>query len=94
MDPGSIITEEIERKEGREVTGRMLPVQKRLHLQYLLGAARGAIGSAERGARDMDADLDKLTHLVDLAAEALLKASECLEEQALLVGQAKKLRGE
>ena len=82
MDPGSIIAEEIERKEGREVTGRMLPVQKRLHLQYLLGAARGAIGSAERGARDMDNDLDHLGRLVELAATALVEASECLEEQA------------
>ena len=61
----SIIAEEIERKEGREVTKRMLPVQKRLHLQYLLGQARGAIGLAERGARDLNSDLDAVSNRCD-----------------------------
>ena len=82
MDAGSIIAEEIERKEGREVTRRMLPVQKRLHLQYLLGLARAAIGVAERGTRDLDNNLDEVSARVEQAADAILKASECLDEQA------------
>jgi hypothetical protein len=82
IDTGSIIAAEIERKEGREVTRRMLPVQRRLHLQYLLGRARAVTYQAERKAHNMDCDLDEVGEFVEKAADAILKASECLDEQA------------
>lgn len=81
-DLGTIITEEIERKEGREVRRTQLPIDKRKRLHGLLQAAKIALVEAEEKNLDEEASIEDLSRLIEDAAGSILEASELLDEQA------------
>lgn len=81
-DPGTIIAEVIDRKEGRQVTGKCLPIDKRVRLFELLQAARISIDECNEKNQDLSSTLESLHDLIEDAAGSLLEAAELLEEQA------------
>ncbi len=64
-DPGTIIAEEIDRKEGREVRRTMLPVDKRVRLHDLLQAAKISIAEADEKNRDLSGTIDEIMPVME-----------------------------
>jgi hypothetical protein len=81
-DAGTIIAEVIDRKEGREVTQKCLPLVKRPRFHDLLQAARVSINEADELNRNLESSIEDLNRLMEDAAGSILEASELLEEQA------------
>lgn len=82
MDEASIIAEEIERKEGREVHGRIIPLDKRVRVHDLMEAARISIKEADEKNRHLDSTVDAIAPLIEDAAGSLEEASALLAEIA------------
>ncbi len=81
-DPGTIIAEEIDRKEGREVRRTMLPVDKRVRLHDLLQAAKISIAEADEKNRDLSGTIDEIMPVMVDIAGTIEEASALLAEQA------------
>jgi hypothetical protein len=81
-DAGTIIAEAIDRKEGREVRKKCLPLINRVHFHDLLQAARVSIHEADELNRNLESTIEDLNRLMEDAAGSILEASELLEEQA------------
>jgi len=81
-DTGAIIAEAIDRKEGRQVTRKCLPLAKRVRFHDLLQAARISIVEADEKNRDLGSTIDDLSVVIEDAAGTILEAAELLEEQA------------
>jgi hypothetical protein len=77
-----VITEAIDRKEGREVRGKCPPLVKRPRIHDLLQAARVSINEADELNRNLESSIEDLNRLMEDAAGSILEASELLEEQA------------
>jgi hypothetical protein len=77
-----VITEAIDRKEGREVRKKCPLLVKRPRFHDLLQAARVSINEADELNRNLESSIEDLNRLMEDAAGSILEASELLEEQA------------
>jgi hypothetical protein len=84
-DATTAINEEIARKEALEQPRTALPLAQRVELHHWLESARISLAEADEKNRDLGGTIEEVMPLVEDAAEAILKASELLEEQAKLL---------